>query len=76
MKELVRTNDPVMLSWLEATLRGAGIEPLVLDRHMSAMEGSIGILPRRVLVDEADYPRAKALLDRGPEPLGPDDEPA
>jgi hypothetical protein len=73
MKELVRTNDPVMLSWLEATLRGVGIEPLVLDRHMSAVEGSLGILPRRVLVEEGDYALAKALLDKGPEPLEPGD---
>jgi hypothetical protein len=43
-------------------LREAGIDPLVLDRNMSIMEGSIGILPRRVLVGDEDWSRARHVL--------------
>jgi hypothetical protein len=62
MKELVRSNDPVRLSWLQALLREAGIESLMLDYHTSLVEGSIGAIPRRVMVPERDYARARALL--------------
>ena len=49
MRELVRTNDPVLVSAIEALLNSADIPHMVLDRNMSVMEGSIGILPRRIL---------------------------
>ena len=62
MKELVRTNDPVRLSWLQALLRDSGIESLVLDHHTSLIEGSIGAIPRRLVVSEGDYRRARLLL--------------
>ncbi len=62
MRELLRTTDPVLVSWLEAALRAEGIEPLVLDRHMSILEGSIGILPRRVMVVDDDYDAARHVL--------------
>ncbi len=62
MKELVRTNDPVRLSWLQALLRDSGIECVVLDAHTSAVEGSIGAIPRRVMVADPDLVRARALL--------------
>jgi len=62
MRELIRTNDPVLLSFVENLLREASIDPLVLDRNMSVMEGSIGILPRRVLVADEDWSRARHLL--------------
>lgn len=62
MRELIRTNEPVLLSFVENLLREAGIESLVLDRNMSVMEGSIGILPRRVLVADEDWSRARHLL--------------
>ncbi|HJU20819.1 MAG TPA: DUF2007 domain-containing protein [Stellaceae bacterium] len=68
MKELLRTNDPIRLSWLQALLRDCGIESLVLDQHMSIIEGSIGAIPRRLVVAEADYRRAcAALLEAGEE---------
>lgn len=67
MKELVRSNDPVFISWLMAALDGAGIEALLLDQHMSIVEGSLGILPRRVLVAEDQYQAAKAIMDAGPD---------
>ena len=62
MKELLRTNDVVRLSWVQALLRDAGIVSLVLDQHTSLVEGSIGAIPRRLMVSERDHPRAEALL--------------
>jgi len=62
MKELLRTNDIVKLSWLEALLADAGIETVVLDMHTSIIEGSIGILPRRMMVSDDDYDRARQFL--------------
>ena len=62
MVELMRTNDPVLLSWLVAALTSDNIESLVFDAHASVMEGSISAIQRRVMVDEADLPRAKMVL--------------
>ncbi len=62
MIELVRTNDAVVISFIEALLRDAGIAFLVADQNMSVLDGSIGILPRRVLVAEDDAEEAKTLL--------------
>ena len=62
MKELLRTNNPVYLSFAEAVLKDAGIESLVFDNYMSIMEGSIGALPRRLMVLEEDLERAKRIL--------------
>ena len=62
MKELVRTNDIVLVSAVGALLDGADIHHLVLDQNMSIIEGSLGILPRRILVHEDDAEEARALL--------------
>jgi hypothetical protein len=62
MKELLRTNDSVRLSWIQALLASAGIEAVVLDAYTSIVEGSIGAIPRRLMVAEADYARASALV--------------
>ena len=62
MVELLRTNDPVLISWVSALLTDAGIPFLVLDQHAAAVEGSIGALPRRVAVDAADAAAARRLL--------------
>ena len=62
MYELVRTNDPVLISWLRASLNDAGIEVLVLDEHMSIMDGSISAIPRRIMVPDEDQAAAKAIL--------------
>jgi len=62
VRELVRTNDPVLVSAIEALLDGANIPHMVLDRNMSVLEGSIGILPRRILVDDAQLQAARQLL--------------
>lgn len=62
MKELLRTNDPIRLSWLIALLAGEGIEAIVLDTHTSIVEGSIGAIPRRLMVNTEDVVRARQVL--------------
>ncbi len=62
MKELLRTNNFVYLSFAQAVLQDAGIDSLVFDSHMSVMEGSLGVLPRRLMVADWDFTRAKTLL--------------
>jgi hypothetical protein len=62
VRELVRTNDPVLVTAIEALLKGAEIPHVVLDQNMSVLEGSLGILPRRILVDESHVADARKLL--------------
>jgi hypothetical protein len=62
MEELIRSNDLVLIATVEALLNGAGIMHFVLDQHMSALEGSLGMLPRRVLVDSDQAIRARRLM--------------
>ncbi len=62
MLELMRTNDAVIISFVEALLKDAGIACFVADRNMSILDGSIGILPRRVMVDEDDLAEARRIL--------------
>ncbi len=63
MRELVRTNDAVLISAIEALLKSAAIAHLVVDQNMSVMEGSIGIFPRRILVGEDEVDAARRLLE-------------
>jgi Putative prokaryotic signal transducing protein len=63
MQEVLRTNDAVLLSFAQHVLAEAEVETLVLDAHMSVMEGSIGALPRRLMVAADDLARARAALD-------------
>jgi hypothetical protein len=62
LRELVRTNDMVLVSAIGALLDGANIHHLVLDQNMSIIEGSLGVLPRRILVHEDDNTQARQLL--------------
>ena len=62
MEELLKTNDIVLISFVEALLTDGNIEHLVLDQNMSIIEGSIGVIPRRILVDRDAMPRARILL--------------
>jgi hypothetical protein len=62
VRELIRTNDAVLVSAVGALLDGAGIPHVVLDQNMSVQEGSIGILPRRVLVAEKHALQARQVL--------------
>jgi tRNA1(Val) A37 N6-methylase TrmN6 len=63
MRELVRTNNAVLITAIEALLKSADIPHMVLDRHMSVLEGSLGILPRRILVAEEHQTLARQLLE-------------
>ena len=71
MKELLRTNNLVYLSFAQAVLKDAGIVTLLFDAHMSVMDGSIGALPRRLMVADAEFVRAQKLLNEA-EPPEPD----
>jgi hypothetical protein len=62
MRELVRTNDAVLVSAIGALLDGADIHYLVFDQNMSVLEGSLGVLPRRVLVADDDIAAARRVL--------------
>lgn len=63
MIELMRTNDPVLISFVEALLRDAGLACFVADQNMSVIEGSLGILPRRIMVSDDDLDDARRLLE-------------
>jgi hypothetical protein len=63
VRELVRTNDAVLVTAVEALLNGAGIRHVVLDGNMSVLEGSLGILPRRILVEDDRAPAARRVLE-------------
>ncbi len=63
MHELVRTNDAVLITAIEALLKSAEIPCYVADQNMSVMEGSLGFLPRRLLVAEDHKDQAKRLLE-------------
>lgn len=76
MREIVRTNDAVLITAIEALLQGADIQHVVFDQNMSVLEGSIGMLPRRVMVADDQVDAARKLLAEaglGHE-LRPDDE--
>jgi tRNA1(Val) A37 N6-methylase TrmN6 len=80
VQELVRTNNAVLITAIEALLKGADIPHVVLDRNMSVLEGSLGILPRRILVDDEHQHSARRLLEDAGlahelRPLSPGQEP-
>ena len=62
MKLLLRTNDPTLIAFAEVLLAGEDIAIFVLDVHTSALEGSLGFLPRRVMVADRDHFHARAVL--------------
>jgi hypothetical protein len=63
MIELLRTNNPVLISWIQALLADDGIEVIVLDTYMSVIEGSIFAISCRVMVQDDNILRARWLLD-------------
>ncbi|HET9273521.1 MAG TPA: DUF2007 domain-containing protein [Methyloceanibacter sp.] len=63
MKELLRSNDPVLLSYVSALLDEARIDFILADLNMSVLEGSIGALPRRILVAAESLRRARSILN-------------
>ena len=62
MKELLRSTDPTVIAYATALLSGEGIDVFELDVHMSILDGSLGILPRRLMVRDDDFTRAEQLL--------------
>ncbi|HEY5598107.1 MAG TPA: DUF2007 domain-containing protein [Kiloniellales bacterium] len=71
MREILRSNDVVKLSWVQALLTDAGIDTVLLDVHMSIVEGSIGAIPRRLAVIDEDYVEAVRILRAAGEEAAP-----
>jgi Putative prokaryotic signal transducing protein len=65
MREILKSNNPVLLSFAQALLDNAHIAHEVFDTNMSIMDGSLGILPRRLMVTDEDFARARTLLREG-----------
>ncbi len=63
MEELLRTNDPVYLSWVQHVLRDAGIEPIVMDQHAAAIEGSVNAIQRRIMVHKENLEVAQQIVE-------------
>ena len=63
MREIVRTNDAVLVSAIGALFDSARIQYMVFDQNMSVLEGSLGVLPRRILVADEQELRARQLLE-------------
>lgn len=63
MLEILRSNNPVLLNFVEVLLRDGGIASVLADQNMSVLEGSIGIMPRRILVSSDDWSRARRILE-------------
>jgi hypothetical protein len=72
MRELLRSNDLVHLSWAQAALTAAGIASVVLDSHVSGVEGNIGAFPRRLMVDDDVLEHARQVLARAEQELASD----
>lgn len=62
MRELLITNDPVLLGYVQVLLADQGIKVLVFDQHISNLEGSIGAFPRPLMVDGDDWSRAAQVM--------------
>jgi hypothetical protein len=65
VRAILKTNDAVLLNFAQALLRDAGIGAVVFDDSMSIMDGSLGILPRRLMIADEDEDRARAILTSG-----------
>jgi hypothetical protein len=63
MRVLVHTNDVVLISFVGHLLDEVGIAHVTFDAGMSVLEGSIGILPRRIMVDEGRWLAAVRVLE-------------
>lgn len=62
MKLLISTTDPAVIAFAQALLDGEGIDSFLMDVHMSALEGGIGLFPRRLMVADRDHFRARSVL--------------
>jgi hypothetical protein len=70
MRVLLRSNNPIRLGFLQALLKDAGIESVLLDQHISAVEGGIGAFPRRLAVRDEDWAQAERILREAGEAEG------
>ena len=62
MKMLLRTTDPTVIAYAQALLSGEGIATFEMDVHMSVLDGSLGILPRRLMVRDQDLLAARVVI--------------
>ena len=62
MREIIRSNDPILLNFAQVLLRNAGLDAVLMDQNMSVMEGSIGILQRRLMVPVGDIEQARQIM--------------
>ena len=62
MKLLISTTDPTVIAFAQALLDGEGIDSFLMDVHMSALEGGIGLFPRRLMVADRDHFRARSVM--------------
>jgi len=69
MREVLRTTDLVRLSWLQALLAESGIDTILLDSHTSVLEGSIGAIPRRLMVVDEDFDKAMRVMREADETM-------
>lgn len=67
---MLRTNDPTLIAYAQALLQGEGIATFEMDVHMSVLDGSLGILPRRLMVRDSDHFLATAVLRDNEIPTG------
>jgi hypothetical protein len=65
MRVLIKSNNPVQLNFAQVLLKDAGIDYFLFDEQMSVMEGSLGVLPRRVMVADEDYAQAARVVREG-----------
>jgi len=65
MRPILKTNDPVQLNYAQVLLADAKIQAVVFDADMSVMDGSIGVLPRRLMVADEDFAKAQEILRDG-----------
>lgn len=70
MRELLRSTDPTVIAFAQALLQGEGIATFEMDVHMSILDGSLGILPRRLMVRDADLFMARAVMRDNDIPTG------
>ena len=62
MQEILRTNDPILISYVRSLLMDAGIESVEFDSHIANLEGGVSAIPCRLMVIDADVDRALSIL--------------
>ncbi len=62
MKDLIRTNNPALISFVESLLKELDVRYFIADQAISSAEGSIGMFPKRILVDPEHFAKARELM--------------